>query len=117
MGTNPSHPELLAALAEGVTPEALAATAREGVETRKGNPFAWACTTARGRHAQGAKDINPTTGAVVPLPSWQARGVAAILGADPNDLVEESPRTVVREPAAPVPGDDLPAESRRLAGG
>ena len=56
-GTNPAHPNLLAALAEGVTPEALADTAREGVEAGKAKPFAWAITTARSRHAEGAAPV------------------------------------------------------------
>lgn len=47
--TNPGHPDLLAALAVGVTPEALAEAAREAVELRKNNPFPWAIATARGR--------------------------------------------------------------------
>ncbi|MET3654059.1 YdaU family protein [Dyella japonica] len=51
---NPSHPELLAALVEGVTPETLADTAAEAIATNKRNPFAWAMTTARSRHAEGA---------------------------------------------------------------
>src|SRR6185437_9112900 len=50
---NPGHPDLLASLAEGVTPEALAATAVEAVEAGKSNPFAWAIATARSRHADG----------------------------------------------------------------
>lgn len=50
---NPSHPELIAAIAEGVTPEALADTVREGIEAGKVRPFAWAIATARGRHAAG----------------------------------------------------------------
>src|SRR3546814_1366315 len=36
--TNPSHPDLLAALAEGVTPETLGDTAREAVDAGKPNP-------------------------------------------------------------------------------
>ncbi|MCE7031759.1 YdaU family protein [Lysobacter sp. GX 14042] len=56
-GTNPSHPDLLAALEEGVTPEALAATAAEAIEAKKTRPFAWAITTARSRHAEGAAPI------------------------------------------------------------
>jgi hypothetical protein len=54
---NPHHPELLAAIAEGVTPEALDATYAEGVAAGKRNPFAWAITTARSRHADGAQPI------------------------------------------------------------
>lgn len=61
--TNPNHPDLLAALAEGVTPEALANTAAEGIEAGKPKPFAWAIATARGRLAEGAKAITVTNGA------------------------------------------------------
>lgn len=46
--TNPSHPALLAALAEGVTPEVLADTARE--HPGKGMPYV--ITVARRRHAE-----------------------------------------------------------------
>lgn len=60
--TNPSHPDLLAALAEGVTPEALAHTVAEGLArvppiTR---PFPWAIQTARNRNAAGATPTNTT---------------------------------------------------------
>lgn len=54
---NPSHPNLLAALAEGVTPKALADTASEGVTAGKGDPFTWAIKTARNRHAAGAEAV------------------------------------------------------------
>lgn len=53
--TNPSHPDLIAALAEGVTPEALGHAATEAVEGCKARPFAWAISVARSRHAEGAK--------------------------------------------------------------
>jgi|GEM_PF-1530501 len=54
--TNPSHPLLIAALAEGVTPEALADTVLEGLSRGPpvAKPFPWAITTARSRHAEGA---------------------------------------------------------------
>lgn len=55
--TNPSHPDLVAALAEGVTPEVLGHTAGEAVEAGIGKPFAWAITTARNRHARGAAAV------------------------------------------------------------
>jgi hypothetical protein len=55
--TNPSHVDLLAALDEGVTPEALADTAREAISSKKQNPFAWAIATARSRHAEGPTPI------------------------------------------------------------
>ncbi len=58
--TNPSHPDLIAALSEGVTPEALADTVREAITANVRKPFAYAITTARGRHADGA---SPTPGA------------------------------------------------------
>lgn len=60
--TNPSHPDLLAALAEGVTPEVLRDTSAEAVEAGVGKPFAWAITTARNRHARGASAVVTTTG-------------------------------------------------------
>ena len=54
---NPSHVDLLAALAEGVTPEVLRDTAVEAVEAGKTKPFTWAIATARGRRKQGANPI------------------------------------------------------------
>jgi uncharacterized protein YdaU (DUF1376 family) len=54
---NPHHPELLAACAEGVSPEAIDATYAEGVAAGKSKPFAWAIATARSRHATGAQPI------------------------------------------------------------
>lgn len=59
--TNPGHVHLLAALAEGVTPQTLADTAAEAVAAGKTNPFIWAIATARGRHADGAKPIATTS--------------------------------------------------------
>lgn len=52
---NPSHVDLLAALAEGVTPEVLADTYRENPTAS--NPFAYALQVARRRHAEGAKPL------------------------------------------------------------
>lgn len=56
--SNPSNPDLIAALSEGVTPEALADTVREGLEAGKQKPFAWAIATARSRHAEGARPVS-----------------------------------------------------------
>lgn len=60
--TNPSHPDLLAALAEGVTPETLADTVAEGLIRSPPitKPFPWAIQTARNRHAAGATPTNTT---------------------------------------------------------
>jgi len=60
--TNPSHPDLLAALEEGVTPETLGHTVAEGLARSPPitNPFAWAIRTARNRHAAGAAPTNTT---------------------------------------------------------
>lgn len=66
LGVNPAHPDLLAALEEGVTAESLAATVREGLEAGKPRPFAWAIATARGRHREGAKPTNARAG---PMPN------------------------------------------------
>lgn len=62
--TNPSHPDLLAALGEGVTPQALSDTVAEGLSRAPpvAKPFAWAITTARARHAEGPKQPPPNTG-------------------------------------------------------
>lgn len=56
-GMNPSHPELLAALDAGVTPQALADTVREALASTppKSKPFTWAIATAHGRHLQPPK--------------------------------------------------------------
>lgn len=54
---NPSHPDLIAALAEGVTPKMLADTVTEGIAGGKGEPFTWAIKTARNRHAAGASAV------------------------------------------------------------
>jgi len=58
---NQMHVDLIAAIAEWITPETLAATAAEAVEKGKGNPFEWAIATARGRAADGGR--NGTRGA------------------------------------------------------
>lgn len=62
--TNPSHPDLLAGLAEGVTPEAYADTVAEGMSRAPpvSKPFAWAISTARARHAEGPKQPPQNTG-------------------------------------------------------
>jgi hypothetical protein len=52
---NPSHPDLLAAIAEGVTPEAIRNAYAAAPDAR--NPFAYAIATARGLHADGARDV------------------------------------------------------------
>lgn len=49
MQTNPSHPSLLAAIAEGATDADFEHTAREAADSGKG--FAWAIATVRGRLA------------------------------------------------------------------
>lgn len=52
--TNPSHPALLAAIGEGVTPETLRDTALEAIELGVAMAFPWAIQTARSRHVEGA---------------------------------------------------------------
>jgi uncharacterized protein YdaU (DUF1376 family) len=82
--TNPSHPHLLAALSEGVTPEALGHTAVEAKALGKSNPFTWALATARSRHAEGASPISGGTHATPEpresLVDRNARRAAEILG-------------------------------------
>lgn len=60
--TNPSHPDLLAALSEGVTPNVLADTVTEGLSRSPpvAKPFPWAIQTARSRKAAGATPTNTT---------------------------------------------------------
>jgi uncharacterized protein YdaU (DUF1376 family) len=94
VGTNPAHPDLLAALAEGVTPEDLAATVREAIEGGKGRPFNWAITTARSRRAQGAKPITtmPVVAGQMPsnvtsIPSKRMRGIMALEALKHDPLV------------------------------
>src|SRR3546814_6979120 len=71
--TNPSHPDLLAALAEGVTPETLGDTAREAVDAGKPKPFPWAIATARGRQREGANPIATGPPGSKPAPSRRLR--------------------------------------------
>lgn len=59
--TNPSHPDLLAALAEGVTAQALADTVGEAIDGGRTRPFAWAIATARDRHRTGARQPSTAT--------------------------------------------------------
>lgn len=61
--TNPSHPDLVAAVAAGVTAEALRDTVTEGLgrENPVSNPFTWAITTALNRHKQGVSPPNSKT--------------------------------------------------------
>lgn len=112
-GMNPSHPDLLAALAEGVTGESLADTVREGIANNIRKPFAWAITTARGRHADGARTVatgpprtrNPSNGntslaVILGASHEQHPGSAVVLDVDPRGS---------GEPALPQP--------RRLSGG
>lgn len=63
LNTNPGHANLLAALAEGVTPEALGHTAAEAVQRTPAvsDPFTWAIQTARNRHAAARTATTPTT--------------------------------------------------------
>lgn len=64
--TNPSHLGLLAALSEGVTPQALADTAAEAIANGVQKPFAYAITTARGRQAEGARPVITGPPRIVP---------------------------------------------------
>lgn len=68
--TNPSHPDLLAALGEGCTPEELAATVTEAIAGGIRRPFPWAISTARGRRADGPRPM--TTGATHAHPDTRA---------------------------------------------
>jgi hypothetical protein len=77
--TNPSHPDLLAVLVEGVTPEVLRDTVAEAVAEGKRKPFLWAITTARGRHAEGARAVStgPPEGVALVRNPWNPGGTHA----------------------------------------
>jgi hypothetical protein len=98
--TNPSHPDLLAALAAGVTPEALADAVAEAVELKKSKPFAWAIATARGRHDESAK---PTTGASHAKPRQSLADQSA-----------QRAKEIFNRIGAENPDDDLGLGNRRL---
>ena len=107
---NPSHPDLLAALAEGVTPETLADTAGEGIATGKTSPFPWAIATARSRHAEGARAppnsiLQPRTGAMGKT-AMAMHMIEAMKdgrrGAQPDSI--EAPTLVVLEPGRAASG-------------
>lgn len=49
IGFSAAHPQLIAAITEGVPPELIADCAAEAIRKRK--PFVWAIGAARGRHA------------------------------------------------------------------
>jgi len=82
--TNPNHPELVAAIADGITPEALRDTAIEGISKGKTDPFAWACTTARRRKANG---VTPLVQPSATKPKQQT----------PAELEEAKQRRAIRE--------------------
>lgn len=94
---NATHPDLLAALAEGVTPEDLAETAREGLEAGKGSPFPWAISTARARHAQASRAPKFSRHAARALPTAPA--------VDAN-----------RYPRPPKPLQDAPGDPEKANG-
>src|SRR3546814_17696807 len=77
--TNPSHPDLLAALAEGVTPETLGDPAREAVDAGKPKPFPWAIVPARGRQREGANPIATGPPGSKPAPSRRLPALHALL--------------------------------------
>jgi uncharacterized protein YdaU (DUF1376 family) len=100
---NPSHADLIAAIAEGVTPEVLGDTAREALALRKGNPFAWAVATARSRHAEGAKPLAGASHAPATRPRLS--------------LADQSAQAAAQRLTGPEPDDDrtLDGEATRVA--
>src|SRR5262252_6749499 len=91
---NPSNPKLLAALTEGVTAQELADTAEEALRLNRSNPFTWAISVARKRHAEGALPINqkPETRHARPrtlTPSERVAQAIAAQGPDESHLAED----------------------------
>lgn len=80
---NPSHPALMLALAEGVTPEELADTVREALTRNPpiADPGSWAITTARNRRstvrAIAPVEPDPTLTRLDPVPYSAPRGVSS----------------------------------------
>ena len=85
---NPSHPALVLAIAEGVTPEALADTVTEALSRNPpiGDPFLWAVKTARNRRAEVTQrppvevDRELTKGMSVPTRAASGDGYSAPRG-------------------------------------
>lgn len=97
--TNPSHPDLLAALAEGVTPEVLGDTVAEAVESGVARPFAWAITTARSRHARGASAVAGHAGTESGAPRETSRKLSAV------ERVQANIERARRERGEPIEGE------------
>lgn len=96
--TNPSHPDLLAALSEGVAPEVLRDTAAEAIEAGIGKPFAWAITTARNRHARGATAVASTSSASG-VPNETPRRLSAV------ERVQANIERARRDRGEPIEGE------------
>lgn len=88
--TNPSHPSLLAAIAEGATDAMWEHTAREATEQGKG--FAWVIATIRGRLGDAARQ--PTTGAPHAAPRSRDRRSLADQVVMPDDHAGDDRRTL-----------------------
>lgn len=102
IGLNPSHVDLLAALDEGVTPEVLRDCAREAVELRKRNPFAYAIAIARGRRAEGAREV--ATGPPRPVGKGKTAQAIEKLQGMKNGLADAGNHDGVPKAALPRPG-------------
>lgn len=61
IGFSAAHPQLIAAIAEGVQPELIRDCAVEAIRKHKQDPFVWAIGAARGRHAD-RDHAPPSTG-------------------------------------------------------
>lgn len=72
----PSNPDLIAAIAEGVTPQAL----EDLAELHMGKSAGYVIQTARGQHADGAKPAPQSRGSPRSAPSKTASAVAILEG-------------------------------------
>lgn len=112
--TNPSHPDLLAALAEGITAQVLADTVREAIDGGKTNPFTYAITTARSRRAEGARPVITGPPRIV-HDSRTHTGLTQILGDTRHDQRSRTDLVLDADPRGA--GDALHPEPRRIPRG
>lgn len=107
--TNPSHPALLAAIAEGATDAMWEHTAREATGHDPPKGFAWVIATVRGRIADAAKKTASTTGASHAADHAGNRRLSAV------ERIEANIRSA-RQRGEDFVDDAIPGTAVRIAG-